>query len=58
MNETEFQERFEGLCNDYEYDESKGRLPITILRKMYKLIGRYLKDYDMYKNKNLQNGAD
>ena len=60
MKEGDFQEWFEGLYNDYEFQSSKGMLFTWTLRKMHKLIGEYLKahDEDLYKDKGPQNGAD
>jgi len=60
MNETEFQERFEGFINDREYMQSQGMSTVEIDRKIRGLLDRYFDEHDraMYENKNLQNGTD
>ena len=60
MKETEFQETFEGLINDREYAQSKDLPTMPIDRKIYKLLGKHIDEHDkeMYRTKNLENGAD
>ena len=62
MTDADFQLRFEDHMNDYDILVSRGDSmgQIKTLRKMHKLIDERLKAHDkeLYRTKNLQNGAD
>lgn len=64
MTEAKFQPLFEDLMNDYDIGVTREDTPvqIRILRKMGKLIDKRLETFDhekeLYRTKNLQNGAD
>jgi len=62
MTDADFQLRFEDYMNDYDILVSRGDSmgQIKTLRKMHKLIDERLKAHDkeLYRTKNLQNGAD
>ena len=60
MNNADFQLRFEDYMNDYDYRISQDIPVVPTLRKMKKIIDAYLKAHDdeLYRTKNLQNGAD
>ena len=60
MNESAFQLQFEDLMNDYNIEVVRGESVIIVLRKMYRLIGTYIDDYEkeLYRDKCPENGAD
>ena len=62
MTEADFRIPFEDLMNDYDILVTRGDSmgQIKTLRKMHKLIDERLKAHDkeLYRTKNLQNGAD
>ena len=64
MTEADFRIPFEDLMNDYDIQVTRGDTEgqIKTLSKMYGLIGERLETYEhekeLYRTKNLQNGAD
>ena len=60
MNESAFQLQFEDLMNDYNIKIMRDEPLVNILRKMYRLLGTYIDDYEkeLYRDKCPENGAD
>ena len=60
MTDADFQLRFEDYMNDYDILVTQGLPTIKLERKMYKLLGEHIEAHEkeLYRTKNLQNGAD